>query len=175
MFKIAEYRPDEEGNLLSIWAGNLSFAGKSFGMSVHVLTGTCARFQQLLTGNAGRGPDPSQRGPAAPATHSRFTARQARKPPSFERNRKPKAPQQHSHGALSVPSGWWDVGVPRRLAQRCLHKGAGGCFAPRTHTRRTDSKHVPGIVVLGCSRREDLATRVILLLDTVTDGQHLIK
>lgn len=65
--------------------------------------------------------------------------------------------------------------MPRRLAQRCLHKGAGGCFAPRTHTRRTDSKHVPGIVVLGCSRREDLATCVILLLDTVTDGQHLIK
>lgn len=70
MFKIAEYRPDREGNLLSIWAGNLSFAGKSSGMSVHVLTGTCARFQQLLTGNAGRGPDPSQHGPAAPAAHA---------------------------------------------------------------------------------------------------------
>lgn len=67
MFKIVEYRPDQEGNLISIWAGNLSFAGKSFGMSVHLLPGTCTGFQQLLTGNAGRGAAPSQPGPAAPA------------------------------------------------------------------------------------------------------------
>lgn len=70
MFKIVEYRPDQEGNLISIWAGNLSFAGKSFGMSVHLLPGTCTGFQQLLTGNAGRGAAPSQPGPAAPAAQA---------------------------------------------------------------------------------------------------------
>lgn len=70
MFKIVEYRPDQEGNLISIWAGNLSFAGKSFGMSVHLLPGTCTGFQQLLTGNAGWGAAPSQPGPAAPAAQA---------------------------------------------------------------------------------------------------------
>lgn len=69
MFRTAEYRPDQEENLLSIWTGNLSSSGKSCGMSVHLLIGTCAQFQQLLTGNTGHGLDSSQQGPAAATTH----------------------------------------------------------------------------------------------------------
>lgn len=60
----------------------------------------------------------------------------------------------------------------------CLHKGARHLFCPhrdhRIHKIRKDPKHVPGNIVLGCSRRRDL-TCIILLLYMVTDGQHLTK
>lgn len=171
MFKIAEYRPDQGGNLLSIWAGNLSFAGKSFGMSVGLLTGTCARFQQLLPGNAGRGPDPSQRGPAAPATPAVAVqpGRQGRVLPGNGQSQTHRQPS--SVCTAPFPSrrgdGTWD------RAQRAF------IVVPQPRDCRTrkrkDSKLMPRNLVLGCSRRRELATRVILLLHTAAAGQHVTK
>jgi len=148
MFKIAEYRPDKEGNRPSIWAGNLSFTGKSSGMSVHLLTGTCARFQQLLTGNAGRGPGPSQQGAAAPAPHA--VALERGKPGNvlpFEGTGRQMP--GHLSGTCTVPVPSPLGGEMRGCTQEALGARAltrvwavvwphGDC---RTHKRRKDSRH----------------------------------
>lgn len=63
----------------------------------------------------------------------RFTTRQARKCPSFQRNRESNAqgPQQYLHGTPSILSGWLDVGLYTAGSDSAwLHKGAGSWFAP---------------------------------------------
>lgn len=177
MFKIIEYKPDQEGNFISIRAGNLSFAGKSFGMSVHLLPGTCTGFQQLLTGNARRGAAPSQPGPAAP------TAQAVALHPGKQGNRLPfKETESQGLGHLS---GTYVEPFPARLGDQdcrlwqCVpSQGCRHLFCPhrdcRIHKIRKDPKYVPGNIVLGCSRRRHLTCK-ILLLYMVTDGQHLTK
>lgn len=114
------------GENLSIWAGNLSFAGKSFGMSVHLLPGTCTGFQQLLTGKAGWLPP----GQVQLLPRLRLSpCSQASKETAFL-----SKAQKAKGSGTSVGPVWnlfqhsW-VSRTAGSGSGCLHKGAGTCSA----------------------------------------------
>lgn len=153
-FKITEYRPDQEANL-SIWVGNLSFTGKSFGMSVHLLPGTCSGFQQLLTGKARRGAAPSRPCPAAPR------AQAVTLQPGKQGNSLPfKGTDSQGLGHISgtcvepFPAQLGEQGC--RLWQGVPSQEYRHLFCPYRNCRiykiRKGPKHMPGNFVLGCSR-----------------------
>lgn len=140
--KIAEYRPDQEGNL-SIWAGNLSFAGESFGMSVHgsqepaVDSSSCSPGEERLQLLPGLRLSPcSQAGRQA---HSQYF----------------QGTPTRGLGTSLAPSPAQLAAQDCRLWQQEPSQGCRHLFCLSRDCRipeiREDPKHTPGNFVLGCS------------------------